>query len=352
MNIRFEKRLTYPKLLIPIILIISIISSFIVMGVVFIVISIDPLAAYREIYLGAFEDWYTFSEVLVKATPLIFTGLAVALALKMRLWNIGAEGQLYMGAFGATWAAQTFNNLPGSILLPLVIVCGLAAGVFWGLIVGFLKERLNVNEILTSLLLNYVAMFWVDYLVYGPWRDPRVPGFPITEFFVRGARFPQFLNTRLHPGLLIALVLAVILWVVIEKTKWGYEIKATGESQEAARSAGMNIRRNIIFVFMICGGLAGLAGMSEIAGIQHKLQPGGISSGYGYMGIIIGWLANANPLGVVIVSFITAAILVGADSLKITMQVSSDMVLVLIGTIMFFLLIGNFFCRYSIRIKK
>ena len=352
MKIRFEKRLTYPAFLSPLILVLSLICSFIVMGVVFCLIGVDPLAAYREIYLGAFEDWYTISEVLVRATPLIFTGLAVAVALKMRLWNIGADGQLFMGAFGATWAAQTFCGLPWPALIPLVIICGMAAGAFWGLIVGFLKERLDVNEILTSLLLNYVAVSLVHHYIYGPWRDPLVPGFPITARFVPSACFPQFFDTRLHLGLILAIAIAVILWVVIEKTKWGYEIRSAGESAGAAEYAGINVRRNIIIVFLLSGALAGMAGVSEIAGVHHKLQPGGISTGYGYTGIIIAWLANANPLGVIIGALLTGAIFIGADNLKITMGVSSDMVMVFIGTIMFLLLIGDFFKKFRIKITR
>lgn len=332
----------------------ALLGAFGLMALIFLAIGISPLEAFYQMYLGAFGDRYAFSEVLVKATPLMFTGLAVALALKMRLWNIGAEGQLYLGAFGATWAAQTFGagGLPPLLLLPAMILSAMLCGALWGGIVGFLRERLGVNEILTSLMLNYVGISWVNYFIYGPWRDPRSPGFPITKMYVPEAWLSQFMDTRLHSGLILALLAGFALWVLIEKSRWGFEIRATGESWGAAQYAGIPVQRNIVLVFLLSGALAALAGMSEVAGLHHKLQPGNVSANYGYTGIIVAWLANAHPLGVLLVAFLTGIIFVGADSLKITLGVSSDVVQIILGLIIICLLIGNFFRTHRISIRR
>lgn len=322
------------------------------LSIIFMIVGVNPRQAMIKISVSSFQSSYAMSEALVKTIPIIFTGLAVAIGLKMKLWNIGAEGQLYMGAFGAFLIAQTFPDLPKIVLLPMMIISAMIAGGLWGWLPGIMKKNLKVNEILTSLMLNYVAISWMNYLIYGPWKDSQNPGFPVTAPISATARLPQFFNTRLHAGLFISLFAGFLLWFLIEKTSWGYEIRAIGESSESAKYAGMPIDKNIVVVFIICGALAGIAGMCQISGLQYKLQPNNLSSNYGSLGIIVAWLSNANPLGVIGVSFIAGVMLMNAENLQITMGVSSDMVQIIIGLILTNVLICQFFVNNRIYVKN
>lgn len=323
-----------------------------VLVIVFIAVKASPTKALWIMFSMPLSSAYHFSETLVKTTPIIFTGLAVGLALKMKLWNIGAEGQMHMGALGAVWAAQTFSHLPAIALIPLMMLSAMLCGAFISGIVGLLKRWLNVNEILTSLLLNYVATSLLNYFIYGPWRDPRNPGFPLTPTFAPAAWLPVLKGTRLHLWFLLALLLAFILWVLIERSKWGYEIRATGESQGAARYAGIPVERNIVVVFVLCGAIAALGGMGEIAGLHHKLQPGNVSSNYGSLGIIVAWLAGANPLGIILAALLAGVLLKGSEALQISMGVPSDIVQITIGLLLASILICKFFKDNKLVIER
>jgi ABC-type uncharacterized transport system permease subunit len=310
----------------------------------------DPWAALKEMFLGAFGTGYALSETLVKTIPLIFCGLAVGLAFKAQLWNIGAEGQLYMGAFAAGGLALAFPDGQSWWLIPLMFVGAFLAGGFWGLIPGVLKALLNVNEIITSLLLNYVAILWVQYFIYGPWKDPAGYGFPYTAVFGEGAWLPTFGDTRIHLGLVFAIVIALLIFFLLRSTKMGYEIRVIGENPQAARYAGMNIARTIIMVFFISGGLAGLAGMGEVSGVIHRLQPV-ISTGFGYTAIIIAWLSKLNPWVTVIVSFLFGGLLVGGYSLR-ALGLSEAIVYIIQGLILFLLLGGEILIRYRLHWQR
>ncbi len=348
-NLKIEKRLSSNKVLDRLIPIISISLALIAGSVVFWINGASPLTAYKEMFMGAFGDGYALSETLVQTTPLLFTGLAISLTLRTLLWNIGAEGQFFMGAMGATWAAQYFSDLPPWILIPTLMIVSMIAGGLWGLPPAILKTKLKVNEILTTLLLNYVAIFFVNYLLYGPWKDPRYPGFPQTPRFPDAAILPQYFNTRIHAGILVAIVIAVILYVLYKKTGWGYKIQIIGQSRKTATYAGIRVNRNIIRVLVISGAIAGLGGMLQISGLQHKLRLGGISNNYGYTGIIIAFLANGNPLAVILVALFMGALLVGGDSLQITMGFGKGVVHIFEGMVLFFVLAGESLKRYKIR---
>lgn len=313
------------------------------LSLIFALVGVSPGGALWVLISTSFSSIYSITETLVKTTPIIFTGLAVACALKMKLWNIGAEGQLYMGAFGAVWAAQTFSALPAPLLIPLMMISGMVCGALLGGIVGLLKRTLHVNEILTSLMLNYVATSLVNYFIYGPWRDPANPGFPITARFVPAARLPKLPDARLHIGFLLAVLTAFIVWLVIEKTSWGYEVKATGESLGGAQYAGMPIGRNILVIFLICGAIGGLAGVCEVSGLHYKLQPGNVSSNYGSLGIIVAWLSNAHPIFILFTAFFTGILLIGSESLQVSLGISSDLVQIIIGLLLACILLSKFF---------
>jgi simple sugar transport system permease protein len=213
-----------------------------------------------------------------------------------------------------------------------------------------LKAYLQVNEIITTLMLNYIAILWLQHLYYGPWKDPQGFGFPGTAQFPQYAWLPR-LTGRVHWGLILAVIAAVLLWLVLDRTRWGYEIRLIGENQTAARYAGISITRNIVLVMLLSGGLAGLAGMVEVAGISHRLQQG-LAVGHGFTAIIVAWLAKLNPWGVLLVAFLLAALLVGGDQIQIVMGLPASVALVLQGAILFFMLGGDIFSRYRLRIIR
>ena len=276
--------------------------------------------------------------------PLLLCSLGVSVAFRMKLWNIGAEGQFHAGALGATWIALTYPGLPALVMIPLMFLLGFAAGAVWALLVAIPRAYLDVNETISSLMLNYVAILLTSYFVYGPWRDPEGFNFPLTARFSDSAILPTLFGTRIHWGIIVGLVTALILYLVFRFSKWGYAVRVIGESPSAARYAGMNIVRNILLVMIVSGGLAGVAGMVEVSGLAHRLQPG-ISAGYGYTAIIIAWLSRLNPWNIVITSFLFGALQVGSFAMQ-TAGLPAATVSLLHGLILFFILGGEIFTYY------
>ena len=326
----------------------SILAALVACGVVLAASGENPVDVYRAMLDGAVGDRYGLAETLVKATPLLLTGLAVSVAFRAQLWNIGAEGQLYLGAIGATGVALfLLPDTPGWVLIPAMMVGGVVGGAIWGAIPGLLRARLATNETITTLMLNYVAIQLADWLVHGRWRDPAAFGFPGTERFPRAAWLPTYGAYRLHLGLLFGLAVAAILQVAIRRTRWGYELSVIGASPRVAAYAGMRTRRTIFLALTVSGAIAGLAGMSEVAGVGHQLQRN-FSPGYGYTAIIVAWLGRLNPLGIVLVSFLLAAMLVGGDQIQMTMGLPAAVGPMLQGAILFCLLGGELLTRYRV----
>ncbi|NLW06523.1 MAG: ABC transporter permease [Clostridia bacterium] len=348
--ISWEKRLQ-PSPVIAVL--VPVLSVFLALGLgaVFLAFTgFNPLEVYQNMLHGAVGSRYGFSETIVKAIPLMLAGLGVSVAFRMLLWNIGAEGQFYMGTFGASWVALSFPELPFYIMLPAMFIAGCLMGGLWACLPAIPRALWGVNEVITTLMLNYVAILWVDYLVYGPWKDPQGFNFPLTVSFSKAATLPTLLGTRVHLGLVFALMAALLLSIVLWRTRWGYEIRVTGENASAASYAGMNIKRNIILVMFLSGALAGLAGMSEVAGITHRLQHG-ISPGYGYTAIIVAWLAKLHPAGIILVSFLFGGLIVGGYSVQ-TSGVPAATVSMLQSAILFFVLGGEILTRYRLRIGR
>jgi ABC-type uncharacterized transport system permease subunit len=326
----------------------SIILALLFGGILLGIAGENPLVVYQAMLRGALGDWNGVAETLVKTTPLLLAGLGVAVAFRMQLWNIGAEGQLYFGAIFATGTALfLIPGAPGWLVIPTMIVAALLGGGLWGLIPGALRAWFGASEIITSLMLNYVAILCSEYLVHGPWRDPQAYGFPGTPPLPDAAWLPHWGTTRVHLGLLFGFVAAVLLWFMLRRTRWGYEIGVMGENPRAARYAGMPTKRTILLVMALSGALAGLAGMSEVAGIGHQLQSN-LSPGYGYAAIIVAWLARLHPIGAILVAFLLAALTVGGDQLQMTLGLPAAVAPMLQGTILFFLLGADMLTRYRI----
>ncbi len=329
----------------------SIILSLFIAGLFLLIVKVNPIDAYKDILIESLGSFYGLSETLVKTTPLIFCGLGVALAFRMNLWNIGAEGQLYMGAIASTYIALYSGIQSHWLMMIMMFIAAVIAGGLWATVSGFLKARFNVNEVIMTLLMNYIAILFANYLIYGPWKDPNGLNFPLTAQFADVARFSDYFNTRLHTGFFLAIILAFILFFLIEKTTWGFEVKVVGDNKAAAKYAGMSIGKTIVLVMFISGALAGLAGFSEVAGVQHRLQHG-LSMGYGYTAIIIAWLAKRSAFGVILVSFLMGILVVGGDALQIYYQLPVAMLYVFQGLILFFLLASEFFINNTVRIKR
>ena len=288
----------------------SALMALVFCGVFFALTGKDPLMVYDSMFSGALGNDYGLSETIVKMIPLALCALGIAVAFRMQIWNIGAEGQFYMGACAATWVPLNFPDLPAIIMLPAMFLLGALAGGLWGLLAGWFKTRWLVNELISTLMMNYIAILWVDYLVYGDWRDPNGLNFPLTAAFPDAAMLPSFGDLRVHAGIFVVLIAAAVFTVLFKSSRWGYETKVIGSNPVAARYAGMNIPRNVLLAMFISGAVCGLAGMVEVSGIVGKLQHG-ISPGYGYTAIIIAWLARLNPPAIILVSFLFAVIHVG-----------------------------------------
>jgi simple sugar transport system permease protein len=357
LGLRLEKRLKPSRAIAFVVPLASLLLALVLGGAILAMSGANPLVTYAAMLEGAFgtpAQWaqgryYNLSETLVKATPLALCGLGIGIALRMLFWNVGAEGQLAMGGLAASAVALLWGpGLPAPAVLPLMAAAGFLGGAVWGLIPALLKACLKVNEIITTLMMNYIAVFLVEYLFYGPWRDPGGYGFPGTAEFVPAAWLPRLGNTRIHLGLVAVPVAALVIWLVLARTRWGYEIKVIGENPRAASYAGINLALNIAMVMVLSGGLAGLAGMSEVAGISHRLQKG-LTVGHGLTAIIVAWLARMDPWKTIVVAFLVAALLVGGDQIQITMHLPAATALVLQGAILFCMVGGDLFIKYRLR---
>jgi len=311
---------------------------------------VDPLAVYKKMLTGAFGTRFGITETLVKTIPLLLCAIGVSIAYRISFWNIGAEGQFLAGAMAATAVTIYLPDLPAYVALPLMTALGIVAGGLWGLLTAVPRAYFQVNELISSLMLNYVAMLLLDYFVFGPWRDPGGLNFPGSPMFTAEQSLPAFGRTRLHFGLVFALAAVLLYAFTFRYTRWGYELRLIGSNPEAARSAGINLNRQLLFVMLASGGLAGLAGMAEVSGVAHRLMYG-ISPGYGYTAIIVAWIARLHPLGLVISAFLFGGLIVGGYSVQ-TLGLPSATSEMLQGAVLFFVIAGAALGRVRIRRVK
>jgi len=275
----------------------------------------NPLQAAYYFLMDPLSNPVRLIEVSVKTTPLLLTGIAVAFAFSGGYWNIGVEGQLYMGATAATAIGLQMHNTPAWLALPLVILGGILAGMAWATLPALMKVWLKIDEVVTTLLLNYVAIFFVSAILNGPWRDP-ISQWPQSPEIAASAVFPRLIpRSRLHLGFILALLVVLGVWFVLSRTSFGLKMKAVGFNIEAARFSGINVERTLLMVALISGGIAGLAGASEVAGIHFHLIDA-ISPGYGYTGIIIATLGALNPIGVSLAAVFIGLIDTGAQTVS------------------------------------
>ena len=308
----------------------------------------DVARAFALMWGGVFGSVFTVTETLTRATPLILTGLAAAVAFRARLWNIGAEGQLYLGALAAVTLGTGLVEAPAWAMVPLVLAAGAAAGAAGLVVPTLLKTRFGADEVVTTLLLNFVILLFVQMMLEGPLQDPMGMGWPQSAPVVDGATLPALVERmRLHAGLLIGLLAAVLLQVVMTRTVWGVRIRAVGANPAAARHAGISVPGTFLGVAILSGGLAGLAGVGEVVGLKGYLTAD-LSPGYGYTGIVVAMLARLSPLGVVASALFVAGVFVGADTMSRAVGVSSYLADLVVATSLLTVLVGGFVARYRL----
>lgn len=357
-KVRIEPRMEQPSRWFPFMVSLgALIVALVISGLILSFAGGDPFRTYAHIARASFGSIGVISDTIVKATPILFTGLACSIAFRMRLFNIGAEGQFIMGAFGAG-AVVLIPILPEStpvwIFIPVMALAAIIAGGIWGFIPGFLKARLRVNEIITTLMMNYIAIAWINFFIFAVWSEG---GFQMTTKFPIGAWLPRLLDyaesipifrgLTSHMGFLIGVLVAVILWYIIYRGRWGYEIRLLGDNPQAAQYAGISIKRNIILVMMVSGAIAGLGGMSEVAGVIHRLQTSPIAAGYGFTGIIVAWLGKLNPIVIILVSVLFGALILAGREIQ-----PSGVPKLIQGIILVCLIASDFFLRYRLRFVR
>jgi simple sugar transport system permease protein len=304
--------------------ILAILSSFFLGALILYFAGYDVAQAFSALYNATFRNLFTLAGTINRSSPLLFVGLAVAIAFRGSVFNIGAEGQLLMGAVFATLVGITFTSLPGFILIPFMIMAGALGGALWAFIPGYLKAHFDVSEVITTIMFNYIAINFIGYLVRGPIRDVSQAEPQSMAIAVQGF-LPSILpGTRLHFGFLLGIGLAIILYFLLFKTYTGYEIRAVGLNRDAARCGGINVERTITATMLISGALAGIAGAVELADIHYLLE--GLSPGHGYTGISVAVLASSNPIGVVFTALLFGALSSGATTMQRLAGVSASFV--------------------------
>jgi general nucleoside transport system permease protein len=352
MSLRIEPRrgLSWTMLWLtpPLSVLLTVLSGF----VLFVFMGYDPLRALYSFFISPLLTFYGLAELGVKAAPLIIIAVGLAIGFRANVWNIGAEGQLTMGAIFGAGVALAFWGDEGFWILPLMFVAGALGGMLWAAIPAFLKTKFEVSEILTSLMLTYVATLVLSILVHGPWRDPDGFNFPQSRLFSEAAVLPVILEgTRLHVGALVALFAAAAAWVLLTYTVTGFQIKVVGQAPMAARFAGFSQKGTVWFSLLLAGALAGIAGMIEVAGPIGQLTPQ-LTPGYGFTAIIVAFLGRLNPIGIVLAGLVMAISYIGGENAQVYAQLPQAATGVFQGMLLFYLLASDFLVRYRVRIQS
>jgi len=332
------------------IIVVAVLAALLIGAILIALAGKSPLTAYRVLVHSAFGNRNNWGETLVKTTPLLLAGLGTSVAFRARIFNIGAEGQIYMGALGAASIGLYLGN-PSLVLgIPLILIAGFITGGIWGGIAGVLKKQFQANEIIVTLMLNYIAILFTSYMVSGPLRDPMGTE-PYTARFSEGAILPIILpQTRLHAGIFVAMIAAAIIWWVMRNTTYGYRITVTGANEEAARYSGIKTGQLILITMFISGGLAGLAGASEVSGLHHRVLEA-FSPGYGYTAIAIAMLGRTEPIGVAVAAFLFAALVIGVSGMQDFVGISVSIAFIIEGLVLLFVL-GSEILRTRIMKEK
>ena len=326
--------------------VLALLAAFVTGGLLIALLGKNPVAVYGQMVTGALMTPAALRETIRIAIPLLITSLGVALAFKMKFWNIGAEGQICLGAIAATYFALFYaEKIPQPFLFLVMFLAGAVFGGLWGLIPAYFKAKFNTNETLFTLMMNYVAVYIIQYLREGPWINPANTGFPQIARFDTAARLPKVFGV--HIGWIVALVLVGVMYFYLNRTKQGYEISVVGESQPTAKYAGMNVGRVIMRTMFLSGALCGIAGMLQVTGADHTLVET-VAGGVGFTAITVAWLGNLNPVAMLVTTFLFSILDKGSNSIQTVFAISNAAAEVLTGIILFFMLGCEFFIRYRL----
>jgi ABC-type uncharacterized transport system permease subunit len=332
-------------------------AALIVGAIMLLFLKVNPIEAYKALWVGSFGSSNAFAETLVKATPLLLVGIGICISFRGDVINIGGEGQMIIGAIFATWVGLTFTSLPGWLVIILAMFAGFFGGAIWGGIPGFLKAYFRVNEILSTVMMNAIAVQLMNFLLRGPLIDPSqaqlASKIPQTARLLEIFRLPRLAPTRLHLGALIAVVLAVLVYILLWRTTLGYRIRAVGQNPQASRYAGIKVPRYIVMALLLSGAFAGLAGAIQVYGVNYRMITDGSASGFtgsaGFNGIVAALFGQLHPIWSIPASILFGALLVGANSMQRMMQVPSAFVTALNGLVVVFVVSSEFWRQRSQR---
>src|ERR1041384_4048905 len=319
-------------------------AALVVGAVMLLFLKVNPIVAYKALWVGAFGSYNAFAETLVKATPLLLVSLGICISFRGDVINIGGEGQMIIGAIFATWIGLTFTSLPGWLVITLAMIAGFLGGAVWGGIPGFLKAYFRVNEILSTVMMNAIAVQFMNFLLRGPMIDPAqaklASKIPQTARLLEIFRLPRLAQTRLHLGALIAVVLAILVYILLWRTTLGYRIRAVGQNPHASRYAGIKVPRYVVLALLLSGAFAGLAGATQVYGVNSRMITDGSSSGFtggaGFNGIVAALFGQLHPIWSIPASILFGALLVGANKMQRAVQVPSALVTALNGLVVVF----------------
>lgn len=309
----------------------ALLAAMALFGLVMLLKGVNPITAYADMVGATFRDWQSLGSILIKAAPIVLAGLAVAIPARAGLINVGGEGQLVIGGVAAMGVSLAVDGrLPGTATLVLMAVAAMVCGALWSAVAAALRLGVGISESVTTLLMNYLAVDLMFFLIYDRWKDPEGSGQPATRALDVGERLPVLGDSRVHVGIVIALIAAVALWWMLRGTRWGFRLKVVGGNPEAARRAALPVGRLFVTAMAVGGALAGLGGLVQLAGAEFKLRPGFLVA-YGYIGFLASWLARHRPLGVVGAGLLLASISIGGDSLQIDSQLPAASINVLMA---------------------
>lgn len=344
----------------PLTPILAALAAFLVGAVMLLILGVNPIQAYSALITGAFGSSNSLADTVVKATPLLFVGAGICIAFRGGVINIGGEGQFIVGGLAATWAALSFPSWPGWAIIPFALLLGFLAGAFYGWIAGALKAYWNVNEILTTIMMNQIAVYAMNFLLRGPLMDPQQVKngsfIPQTARFSITTDLPRLVPTRLHLGVLLAVVVAVLVWLLLWRTTLGFRIRAVGLSPKAARRAGIRVERYAVLALLLSGALAGLGGAVQVLGVQHRMVTDGSAAGFtgsaGFNGIVAALFGQLHPLGAIPASVIFGALIVGANAMQRAVQVPSALITALNGLVVIFVVGSEIYRRRLTRQRE
>lgn len=348
--VRLEPRRQHSQAMVYLSPVLAILMTLFFGGIIFFFMGKNPFEALYTFFILPINNSYGISELFVKATPLVIIAIGLSMGFRANVWNIGAEGQLTMGAIFGGGLALYFHDSESMFLLPAMFVLGAIGGAFWGAIPALLRTRFNANEILTSLMLTYVATLFLSFLVHGPWRNPEGFNFPESRPFPDAALLPIIYDgTRVHLGTAFAVLVVIAGWILLSKSVIGFQLRVVGKAPQAARHVGFRQKRMVWFTLLLGGALSGLAGLFEVAGPIGQLQPA-ISPGYGFTAIIVAFLGRLHPLGILFGGLIMALTYLGGELAQITLGLPNAVTGLFQGILLFFLLACDVLTKYRVRL--